>query len=303
MSDYPPVSACVFIRNTFSGAFCLFESMASLLPFVSDFLVMDLGSDDGTLEYLTPIAEANPRVRLVHGEFTYQDAGVFASLANDLVAMCEQPNVLYYQSDEIWHQRLLLMMAERFLRGEFDLAFWRVQLGYNWQEPRWLPHIVHRVGNRDDGSFHFVGDGMNSDRYLEPPICSDYGGGYFTRWGEMWKEQGVPGLAPYMHQMLLDVSLLGGFRDNVPARRRMHAPFWHEEPVIPYRPPGGTQDRQLPEREWKRIAEADARWTRTETPFDLPHIMRFHVGRQKYELRQELFHALCQDRTRELLGL
>jgi hypothetical protein len=300
---YPPVSACVFIRNTFDGAFMLFESMASLLPFVSDFLVMDLGSTDGTAHYLERIAEANPRVRLVHGEFSYQDAGVFATLANDLIAMCEQPNVWYYQSDEIPHQGLLKLVRERFARGEFDLRMWRVQLGYNFQEPRWLPHFVHRVGHRDDGSFVFVGDGMNTKRYLEPPVCSQYGGEYFTKWGEMWDAQGVPGLEPYMHEMLLDVSLLGGFRDNVPARRRMHAPFWHETPIIPYRPPGSKQDRQLAEDEWVRIANADDRWTRAETPFDIPHIMRWHVGRTKYALRQELFDALCQDNTLGLLGL
>ena len=303
MTNYPPVSACVFIRNTFDGAFAVFESMASILPFVSDFLVMDLGSTDGTAHYLERIAEANPRVRLVRGEFSYQDAGVFATLANDLIAMCEQENVWYYQSDEIPHERLLLTIYERFLRGDFDLRMWRVQLGYNFQEPRWLPHFVHRVGNRDDGSFNFVGDGMNTDRYLEPPVVGAYGGEYFPRWSEMWEQRGVKGLAPYMHQMLLDVSLLGGFRDNVPARRRMHAPFWHEEPVIPYRAPGTKQDRQLPESEWVRIAKADERWTQTSTPFDIPHIMEFHVGRTKYELRQELFDALCQDNTRPLLGL
>ena len=289
MSDYPPVSACVFIRNTFKGAFCVFESMASLLPFVSDFLVMDLGSDDGTLHYLERIAEANPRVRLVHGEFSYEDAGVFASLANDLVAMCEHENVLYYQSDEIWHQDLLLILAERFLQGEFDWSFWRIQYRENFQVVKWFPQLVHRVGNRDDGSFNFIGDGMSTDRTFDAPICSQYGGEYFPRWGEMGQE----GVKPYTNEMILDVSLVGAFLENIPERRAMHAPFWHEEPSI----------ENLPASQWMARERGNPNWTKTTSPYNIPHIMEFHVGRPKYELRRELFEALCQDNTRPLLGL
>ena len=289
MSDYPPVSACVFIRDSFNGAFCVFESMASLLPFVSDFLVMDLGSTDGTAHYLERIAEANPRARLVHGEFSYEDAGVFATLANDLIAMCEQENVLYYQADEIWHQDLLLIMAERFLQGQFDWSFWRIQYRENFQAVKWFPQLVHRCGNRDDGSFNFVGDGMSSDRTWDAPICSQYGGEYFPRWGKMGQE----GVKPYTNEMILDVSLVGAFLENIPERRAMHAPFWHEEPKI----------ENLPASQWMARERRNPNWIRTESPYNIPHIMKFHVGRQRYELRQELFDALCQDKTRSLLGL
>jgi len=292
VSDYPPVSACVFIRNTFEGAFCIFESMASLLPFVSDFLVMDLGSTDGTLHYLEQIAEANDRVRLVHGEFSYQDAGVFATLANDVIAMCEQEHVLYYQADEVWHQDLLLLMAERFARGEFDLRFWRIQYRENFQKVKWYPQFVHRCGHRDDGSFVFTGDGMNTTRYLEPPVCSDYGGEYFTRWGDMGKN-GEFDDRGYERQMITDISLVGAFLENIPERRRMHAPFWHEEPHI----------ENLPSSQWMARERQNPNWTKTESPYDLPHILKWHVGRTRYELRRELFEALCQDNTRPLLGL
>jgi len=303
VSDYPPVSACVFIRNTFEGVFCIFESMASLLPFVSDFLVMDLGSTDGTYQVLERIAQANDRVRLVHGAFTFEDSNVFATLANDVIGMCEHPNVLYYQADEIWHERLLLMMADRFLQGEFDLRFWRVQLSHNLQSPKWLPHFVHRVGPRDGGKFNFVGDGMNSDRYLDPPVCSDFGGKYFSQWTDMWEAQGLDGLVPYMHQMILDISLLGLCRDDVPKRRRLHHKFWHEPPTIPYSEYNVQPVPWYGEEEWLRVARADDRWTRTETPFDIPHILKWHLGRTTYQLRDELFEALCQDNTRPLLGL
>src|SRR6185503_20776882 len=89
------VSACCFIRNNSVG-FCLYESMASLLPYVSQMLILDLGSDDGTLEILHSIHRSNPKVDIVTlSEFPYEDAGVFATLANQLVEWCHHDNVLY----------------------------------------------------------------------------------------------------------------------------------------------------------------------------------------------------------------
>lgn len=296
-----PVSACSFIRSTFEGAFCIFESMASLLPFVDEYIVLDLGSTDGTLHYLRQIADANPKVKLLQGTFPTVDAGVFATLANDLIALCKNEHVWYHQSDEIPHQHLLGMVEEKFKQGQFDWAFWRIQLGYNWQEPRWLPHLIHRLGPKSN--FVFVGDGMNTDRTFGTPVCSTRDAGWFSKWGELYEQEGPSALQPWIREMVLDVSLLGGFRDNVPTRRALHSPFWREQPTIEYRPSEKEQNVHLPADEWMRIAKTDDRWIRTESPYDIPHIMQYHLGRTRYELRRSLFDALCQDDTRKLLGV
>ena len=292
-------SACTFIRNNTAG-FCLWESMASWLPLVDEFVVLDLGSDDGTLELLEEAAGRNRKLRVLRGRFPTVDAGAFATLANDLIGGCRYDRVVYYQSDEVPHEHLLGMVRERLDAGADDLSFWRYQLGYNFQSEKWLPHVVHRVGVK--GRFRFVGDGMNSDRFMEPPICSDYGGAYFLQWGQMHDRGEFRGRG-YERQMILDVSLLGGFRDAIPARRRLHAPFWHEEPVIPYRREGERHDRQLQESDWVNEAARDPRWTRTESPFDLPRIMRWHVSRPRYDLRRDLFEAICRDDTAGMVGL
>lgn len=282
-----PVSACSFIRGCFEGAFCAFESMASLLPFIDEYIVLDLGSTDGTLFYLQQIANANKKVKLLQGTFPTVDAGVFATLANDLIALCKNENVIYHQADEVWHEDLLALMEQRFQRGEFDLAFWRIQYRDNFQKVKWFPQVVHRCGVK--GRFNFVGDGMNSDRYLEPPICSDYGGEYFPKWGEM----GQDGVKPYVNQMILDVSLVGAFLENIPTRRALHAPFWREEPDI----------EGVPSSQWLRRERQNPDWTKTTSPYNIPHIMRYHIGRTRYELRKSLFDALYQDDTRKLLGM
>ena len=282
-----PVSACVFIRNCFDGAFCLFESMASILPFVSEFIVMDLGSNDGTLELLLDIEKENDKVKIIGKEWPEIDAGVFATLANELIDICQYDNVLYYQADEIFHQDLLKRMESEFEQGHFDLSFWRIQYRDNFQRVKWFPHFVHRVGKKD--RFHFVGDGMNSDRFMDAKLCSVYDGGYFLRWGDM----GQDGIKPFVNDMITDVSLVGGFRDNIIERRLLHAPFWHEEPHI----------EGVPGTEWAEKAIQNEDWTKPESPYNLPHILKWHIGRVRYEVRQSLLDALKADDTRGLLGL
>jgi hypothetical protein len=271
-----PISACVFIKDTFTGAFCIFESMYQLLPLVDELLVLDLGSTDGTFERLLEIANSNSKVKLYKDKWPEIDAGVFATLANNLIDVCRYDNVLYYQADEIWHEDLIELTRQQFEQGNYDLAFWRIQYRDNFQRVKWFPQIVHRAGQK--GSFNFVGDGMNSDRYLEPKICSQYGGEYFTQWGEMGQEK----VKPFVNEMITDVSLVGGFRDNIIERRALHAPFWHEAPSIEGKPAD----------EWARDAMANPDWTRTESPYNLPAILRYHVGKTRYELRPELLEAL-----------
>jgi hypothetical protein len=283
-----PVSACVFIRDCFKGAFCLFESVASLLPYVDEFVVMDLGSTDGTLEILRDITDANQKMKLiVEDEFPEEDAGVFATLANDLIAFCRNEAVLYYQADEVWHPDLLKLMEAELQAGNYDLAFWRIQYRDNFQKVKWFPHLVHRVGLKDD--FNFVGDGMTSDRTFDARPCSTYGGEWFQQWGGLGQE----GIKPYVNEMIMDVSMVGGFRDNIPDRRRMHSPFWHEEPHIE-----GT-----PISEWVPREQANPDWTKTDSPYNLPPIMRWHVGQVRYALRPELLEAIKRDDTRGMIGL
>lgn len=126
------LSACVFIRNNSAG-FCLYESMATLLPLADEFLVLDLGSTDGTLETLREIESYNPKVKVLTGDWPTIDAGVFATLANDLIAQCRYDKVLYYQSDEIWHEDLLARTEDMLRGGSSDLRFWRIQYKRNFQ--------------------------------------------------------------------------------------------------------------------------------------------------------------------------
>ncbi len=275
------LSGCVFIRNCFEGAFCLFESMYQLLPLCDEFVVMDLGSDDGTLETLKEIATHNPKVRIVHSTFYEQDAAIFAKLANDLIGMCDHPNVLYYQSDEIWHEDLISLTRAALDEGKRDLAFWRVQLKNNFQAVDWFPHPVHRIAPR--GNFDFVEDGMNTQRVFSTKMVSQWGFDQQQHWSNEYEER--PTELP-LNEMILDVSLTGGFLENIPARRRMHLPFWGEGDVMTGNEGG------LPIDTWIEAERGNLDWQYVKTDFNIPEIMRYHLGKKKYTLRSTLLEAL-----------
>lgn len=282
------------------------ESMAQFMPFADEMLIMDLGSTDGTVEFLQNVASNNPKVKLIlKDSFPYNDAGVFATLANDLVAMCSYDHVIYWQSDELWHENILRLMRQKFEAGKFDLSFWRIQYANNFQYVKWFPHLVHRVGTKGDNfnegkhNFEFNGDGMNTTRLWDAAICSNYGGEMFPLWGGF----GQQGIKPYTSEMITDVSLLGGFRDLIPDRRRMHAPFWHEEPTIPYYNKDNGQQPHIQETHWYAKALGDDDWTKTESPYELPKLLRWHVGKTRYDLQPGLLEALRSGNTNELIGL
>jgi glycosyltransferase involved in cell wall biosynthesis len=276
------LSGCVFVRNTFEGAFCLFESMHQLLPLCDEFIVMDLGSTDGTLEVLKEIEAANYKVRVVEGRFHFYDANVFAVLANDLIAMCNYDSVLYYQSDEIWHEDLVELTKQKLYEGHRDLSFWRVQLKYNFQEIKQFPQVVHRIGSKDN--FTFDGDGMNSNRHFEPEMTGNWGKEHFMQWGDKYKHNPV---ALPTNEMILDVSLNGGFIDNVPDRRRLHLPFWHEGEVMPM-----DNGEVLSINAWINLHKNKPEWYMHSTKFNIPKIMEYHLGRSRYTLRPHLLEAL-----------
>lgn len=278
------ISAVTFIKDTFIGAFCLFESMASLLPYIDEMVILDLGSTDGTQDALRAISMANPKIRTLTSQFTREDASAFADAANEAVFHASHDNVLFWQADEIWHEDLLERMAGHFREDYYDLSFWRYQLRDNFQHMKWFPHPVHRVGPK--ANFNFVNDGMNTDRTWSAKLCSIYDGGWFIKWGQM-PELDIP-----VKDMILDVSLVGGFRDNIPGRRRLHAPMWHEEPKI--------EGISIPE--WIEQANRNPDWTKTESPFALPKIMKRHVGRTVYNLDKDIFEALKANNTKELLS-
>lgn len=290
--NIPKISICVFIRDNNTCAFGLWESMAQLMPFADEFFVMDMGSTDGTFEILKDLASSNKKIRLEQSDWPVNpvtgvvDAGSFAVIPNQMIPECKNDLVWYYQADEIWHDNLLEILRKRFedfdLNGFKGFSFWRYQLRENFQRIKWFPHIIHRIDVKE--RFNFTGDGMNTDRTNDAEMVSHFDNGFFMKWSDTYKD--YPHLLP-THEMILDISSIGGFLENIVMKRSHHAPHWREgADVIPI----DGQFHNLAN--WHAEQLRNPNWTRTSTPYEIPEVMKLHLGKTEYKVRQDLLERI-----------
>jgi glycosyltransferase involved in cell wall biosynthesis len=273
--------------------------MASLIPFADEYLVMDFGSTDDTLDILESLAKANPKIRILHRTIKENEKNnrIFATMANELVSACRNELVLYHQADEIWHEDLLEMM-----RGDLEalercrvsspndyatwrgMNFWRYQLKHNFQAMKWWPHPVNRLDFKH--RLQFVEDGMNTNRPGDPQFVGGLDGG----WGPKWQTeyQHAPHTLP-TNRMILDVGMIGGFLDSIPARRRHHAPFWGESPEVIYIDGHGVSLEG-----WYWEQKANPEWIQTTSKFNLPAIARGMVGQPWYRPRVDVLDRIAR---------
>jgi hypothetical protein len=292
----PKISVCCFVRDNDACGFGLWESMAQLMPFASEYVILDCGSTDGTYETLLSLAAMNDRIRVEQSTFYRADGStdnkIFAERANDVIAMAKNDLVLYHQADEIFHESLLerlhidltRLAANGIPENWPGMNFWRYQLQENLQVVKWWPHSVNRL-DRKDRLVH-VGDGMNTNRPGDAPFVGDYG---YCEWETVFKHF-PPGLPT--HHMILDISATGMFIDNILAKRRAHAPHWHENPDVLYGwMPGGINIHEFLEQQ----AQND-KWILRETPFNVPAIIKGLIGARAYHMRPEIFDMIANDK-------
>ena len=281
------ISACVYIRDSIELPFMLWESMSQLIPLVDEYIVMDLGSTDGTLETLKDLAARNRKIRLEYGSFNLErKEKTFADLSNQLVGMAKNDLVLQHQADEIFHEDLVKVFAKELealsggIPSDFKgLSFWRIQLENNFQRVKWYPHLINHFDLKERLSY--IGDGMSTGRTGDAKICGDYP-------ACDWKAnfEGCPHQLP-TEQMILDVSMTGGFLSQIPERRRKHAPIWKEDPEVLY-----LHGKAVNLQDWYNEEMGNPEWTRPESPFNIPAVLRPHVGSLRYQLREEILNKI-----------
>lgn len=269
--------------------------MSILMPIADEFVVMDVGSTDGTLETLKWLAERNKKLRVEQGNIPVNpvtglvDAGSFAVIPNELIPTCKNDLVMYYQADELFHEKLMDVFVERLeeygLKDFKGMSFWRYQLSHNFQRIKWFPHIVHRVGHKD--SFVFVDDGMNTKEVWGVPVCSNFDAGWFPRWGDEFERR--PTELP-THEMILDISSVGGFLNNVETKMKHHAPLWRNSDQHI-----NLDGQSYKFSEWFEEQKSNEEWSRTETPFNVPSVIKPSLGQHDYTVRQDLLDKIANE--------
>ncbi len=285
------VSACTIIKNAFNG-YCLFEAMASLLPYVDEMIVLDMGSTDGTWTILQNIATENSKVRTHQRKYPWHSATELADAQTKVVNTCEHDKILFFQADEVWHEDLLILLPDIFENEESpDVGFWRVQLKENFQEMKWVPHIVHRIGTKN--SLVFEGNSMNPIGFEQPPTFPVHPLNLYQDRLE-WSREEWEYIHPYgfdFSTFILDISKNGAFLENIPERSRDHAPLWNEQPNVD----GIEID------EWLDMQSANDNWIETRSNFEIPKILEYHIGKSSYILREKLLAALIENTTEKFL--
>jgi hypothetical protein len=83
--------------------------------------------------------------------------------------------------------------------------------------------------------------------------------------------------------------MIGGFLDNIPERRRKHAPIWGENPEVIY-----LDGHAVNLEEWHDREKRNPEWTAKTSPFNIPAIMRGLVGETRYHVREEVLSKIAE---------
>lgn len=300
------VTGTTFIRDAFKGGFCLFESMATVLSIVDEFVIVDFGSTDGTLEICEEIAKKNKRIKIHKRTWTkINDSSTFADAANECVNLCPTDAVFFFQADEVMHEDLAGDVRRMYENKVYALNFERIQLSHGTHVVKWLPHPCVRSVIK--GEYSYAGDGMTvansggTTMMCPFPIVPGHplSGKPHTSRAFQWCEP-KPGLKfdpknpTVLNTVMREVfpwnSFLFDFssshRDNQVGKKELHAPFWRESAQVI----DGIQRE-----EWLRRAYQNSLWEKKEPSFPLPKIAVGLAGMTKYVLRDEVRHSLEND--------
>lgn len=241
------VSGFSFIHDALEGGYPLAEAVAAVRPYVDEIVIVDMQSTDGTLDLLQRLD-----VRIIEGQWGNQ-AGDTLRQAHSQYVKCEGEIIISFEADEVFEDRLIRQVRQAIDEGIQDIAVWRLQIAQNFQRCRWYPEPVHRI---------------------------------FPKWADTRKE----GHTTNRHSLASILAPENGFlwdctncfRDNWMKRVENQAELWHGEARYIMTPLHCLHNAELNETE-ARMRLADELWTWTETPFNIPKILKPLVGKTSYE--------------------
>lgn len=247
------VSGFTFVHNGVEGGYPFVEAILAVLPMVNDVFVVDCQSTDRTREVLDKLAKKFERINIIDG-FWGNEAGKTLREAHAYHTRCKNDIILHFEADEVYDYSLLCAIKRHIDSGLYDLSVYRLQIEQNFQRCRWYPELVHRV---------------------------------FPKHGKTLKE----GHTTNRHSLAVEIGVSHGylwditncFRDNWIQRVNNQAKLRGEK--TPHRIMAGLHVLNDPFLEGETVVNyklKEKHWTWTNTPFNLPPILRPLIGEVKY---------------------
>lgn len=238
-------SGMTFCHNCIEGGYPIREAVRAVKPYVDEIVAVDCQSTDNTRAVLKELG-----CRIVDGEWGTDAEGTLGKAHALGQEACRNETIVHFEADEVWDAELIRTLTNAWAS---NAVVARIQVEQNFQRIRWAPHYVHRIFERgkatkDPARGHTTKEHKSAVPYS--PNC-----------GLIW-----------------DCSYV--FRDNYRTRMEQNAKLWGESPQYLRRTPEHFLEKPFAEELEKFLAEPQ--WTWTETPLNIPAILRPLVGQTRY---------------------
>lgn len=259
-------SIFTFTYNAISQGYPVIECLYNLLPIGHEIVIVDCGSTDGTKELLESLT-SNPNIHIYHDGWEMGNGGRnYRKSASKCHSLCKYDTIIFAEADEVWPEHLVQATELELKNGINNMVFSRYQITQNFQRVFWYPEkgqYVYRIFPRNSS----IMQGSENDIFIQD--SEDTRKAKFN---------------PHFGHI---IDCRNNFRDNYITREDTSKVIWNETNRKTYRlaPAHASYNWEISKEELIKEL-ADERWTWNHSIFDLPQILKFHVGRTKYEVRQ-----------------
>ena len=242
------ISGFTFIHNAIESGYPIVEAIRAVQPYTDEIVVVDMQSTDNTREVLEKLD-----VKIING-FWGNQAGETLRRAHNQYRQCSRDTIIHFEADEVYDPELLENIIHLLRQGVQDIAVYRLQLEQNFQRCRWYPEPVHRVFPRLS---HVRKEGHTTNQQEKATVLGPEN-------GYLW-------------------DITNCFRDNWLNRVKKQAELRGEKPQYIMTPIHSTLPANVSEQDAQQWLYGGRHWEWTNTPFNIPEILKSLVGMVKYE--------------------
>jgi len=110
VSQKTRISVYTTCTNAIEDEFTLFEGMLQALRFCDEFVYVDGGSNDGTLDYMYEFAKKDSRIKVYRLKENTKDIKLYAEMKNKALSYCTGDWCFLLDADEVYGDSLIEML-------------------------------------------------------------------------------------------------------------------------------------------------------------------------------------------------